>query len=72
MTARRKTTATSGDTAPDKVATEQVDELIGDAKVNPAKRQIALDRHTSQVRAAGGPVEPDFYTRQFVHPARVR
>ena len=71
MTAQRRTTATGGDTAAiDAAAAEQVDALIGDAHVNPAKRQLAVDRHTAQVRAAGGAVNPDFYTRQFVHPAR--
>lgn len=56
----------------DAVAAEQIDALIDGADVNPAKRDLALARHAGQVRAAGEAVEPDFYTRQFVHPARVR
>jgi len=70
------TEAPEQDEAPE-VADRQIKALLRKDKVKvddvpEAKFALALERHTRQVRAAGGEVEPDFWTRQFLSAVRTR
>ncbi|WP_448072333.1 hypothetical protein [Georgenia yuyongxinii] len=49
---------------------EQIDAYLDGRPVSFRKRELAVERHTAVVAAAGGPVPLDWFTRQLIDPAR--
>ncbi|WP_324650998.1 hypothetical protein [Georgenia sp. H159] len=77
MSPRRKTTDQSPLDGPQetpepfdarKVAQRQIKAHVGTKHVSDARLQLATDRHTAVVAAAGQKVPLDWYTRQYLAP----